>query len=165
MQHILLIYDFCVCLQNVSSLLQPYHSRRLPCIAQGVTPQTGCTSAKWLVCKLTQELPQVKSETGLHTGRAGRDRRKSQTPPDGQVVAGATSKRTYLQSLSWVPQDEQISASTHQNLKGLYRDLHWVQSHVQSKQSQHHTAPFSLSPCKRLALWEGSAGCTFQGRG
>ena len=162
MQHIVLILCASAkCVEFTAAIPLPqvalHSSRRHP-------HQTGCTSAKLLVCKLTQELPQVKSETGPHTRRVGRDRRKSQTPPDGQV-AGVISKRIYLQSLSWAPQDEQISASTHQNLKGLYRDLHWVQSHVQSKESQHHTALSRLRPCKRLALWEGLAGCTFQGRG
>ena len=41
------------------------------------------------------------SQTGPHTERARRDRRKRQITPDWQA-AGLTSKRTYLQGLSWV---------------------------------------------------------------
>lgn len=98
---------------------------------------------------LTSAASQRKSETIPHTQRGRTDRGKRQTPLDWQV-AGLIRKRM-CKACPGQPQDEQISALSLQNLKGLY-----VKSSVTHSVQMVSATPYSLraASSERLLVWE-----------
>ena len=100
----------------------------------------------------TSEVAWVWSETGSHTQRTRKDQRKRQTSPDWQVT-GLKSKGIYIKGfLSWATPQKNRSLHLPLRTLNVYIEPLWVQSHIQSRRSQHPTLS-RLRPWKSCR-WE-----------
>ena len=83
----------------------------------------------------------LASQTAPHTGQG---ETKEAATPDWKVI-GLISKKISIPGLTWAPQDE-ISASSCQNIKSLCRGTNKVQAYIPYRWSQQHSGLFRLHP-------------------
>lgn len=71
----------------------------------------------------------MKSESGLHTGRAKRLKKESDHSSLVGCIFNKRRECRHEASLAWLP-EEAISAPISQDLKNLYRDPNWAHSYI-----------------------------------